>query len=159
MQRFECHNSIRLTSCGEDREMTAESDQKWLEITYSPCHLYKKCVVHTLSSYPASLSPVFTFNPLHTHLSPLCNTATSCLGALGVPACKKEGIKKARVGLIEIKRVREGKGRHVRKWEKEFSELTQPWSKSRLPNPPDSAVSLFLSISSCWQEVGENTCG
>lgn len=65
--------------------MTAESDQKWLGITYSPCHLNKKRVVHVLASSPASLSPVFTLHPQHTHSSPLCNTATSCLGALGVP--------------------------------------------------------------------------
>lgn len=43
------------------------------------------------------------------------------------------------------------------KWEpvKEISELTLLWSKSRLPNPPASAVSLSLSISSCRQKGEE----
>lgn len=139
----------------------------------------QKRVVHVLSLSPASLTPTLTLlwcHPQCTHLSQLCNTATSCLGALGCqqawpkcgPLTRNVGGRKMKEGGAElIEKEREGgkecKGKQGGIWGKEkerervkeISELTQPWSKSRLPNPPASAVSLSLSISSCRQKGEE----
>lgn len=83
-----------------------------------PMSSVRKCVVHVLSLSPASLSPVLTLlwcRPQCTHLSPLCNTATSCLGALECQAgmakvraaYKERGRKKYERGRSRIDRKRE----------------------------------------------------
>lgn len=65
--------------------MTAESDQKWLGITYSSYHLYKKSVVHVLSQFPClPLSDVHSSPSVHPFVSTMlhCHLLSGSSGVL-----------------------------------------------------------------------------